>query len=137
MEIFDSNKSLCEELFGGEMDVTEKAPDFLQGENSQVKQYWECMRAPAFSINIVASITSWTYLMPGVVLLEVKREIGWVKETITGVNRKTNAWSACASIACCVPLPKSCSPLKAIFSDWILPTFELPFRLREAVHDAT
>ena len=30
MEIPDLNKSLCEELFGGEMDVTEMAPDFLQ-----------------------------------------------------------------------------------------------------------
>ena len=39
MEISDLNKSLCEELFGGEMDVTEKAPDFIQGEDSQVKQY--------------------------------------------------------------------------------------------------
>ena len=34
MEISDLNKSLCEELFGGEQDVTEKAPEFLQGENS-------------------------------------------------------------------------------------------------------
>ena len=41
MEISDLNKSLCEELFGGELYVTEKAPDFLQGENSQVKQYRE------------------------------------------------------------------------------------------------
>ena len=38
MEISDLNKSLCEELFGREMNVTEKAPDFLQGENFQVKQ---------------------------------------------------------------------------------------------------
>ena len=41
MEIFDLNKSLCEELFGGELDVMEKAPDFLQGEISQFKQYQE------------------------------------------------------------------------------------------------
>ena len=34
MEISDLNKILCEKLFGGEMDVTEKAPNFLQGENS-------------------------------------------------------------------------------------------------------
>ena len=38
MEISDLNKSLCEELFGGEMDVMEKATDFLQGEKSPVKQ---------------------------------------------------------------------------------------------------
>ena len=41
MEISILNKSFFEELFGGEMDITDKAPDFLQGENSQVKQYRE------------------------------------------------------------------------------------------------
>ena len=41
MEITDLNKSLCEKVFGGELDVTEKALNFLQGENSQVNQYRE------------------------------------------------------------------------------------------------
>ena len=41
IEIPDLNQSLCEELFVGQMDVTEKAPDFLHGENAQVKQYRE------------------------------------------------------------------------------------------------
>ena len=39
IEFENLNKSLCEKLFGGEQDVTEKAPDFLQEEISQVRQY--------------------------------------------------------------------------------------------------
>ena len=32
-------RSMCEELFSGEIDVTEKAPDPFESEKSQVRQY--------------------------------------------------------------------------------------------------
>ena len=41
MENANLNKSLCEEMFGGEMDVVE-VPDELENEKSQARQgrYW-------------------------------------------------------------------------------------------------
>ena len=39
MEMKSLNKSVCEELFGGELDVTEKTLDPLESEKSQVRQY--------------------------------------------------------------------------------------------------
>ena len=32
---------MCEELFGGDLDVTEKTPDPFESDKSQVRQYWD------------------------------------------------------------------------------------------------
>ena len=39
MENSNLNRSMCEEMSGGEIDVTEKAPDPFKREKSQVRQY--------------------------------------------------------------------------------------------------
>ena len=39
MEFKNLNKSVCEELFGGELDVTEKTLDPFESDKSQVRQY--------------------------------------------------------------------------------------------------
>ena len=39
MENSNLNRSLCEEMFGGDMDVTEKVSELLENEKSQVRQY--------------------------------------------------------------------------------------------------
>ena len=39
MEFKNLNKSVCEELFGGELDVTEETPDPFETDKSQVRQY--------------------------------------------------------------------------------------------------
>ena len=41
MENENLNKTMCEELFGGELDVTEKTPDPFESDKSQVWQYWD------------------------------------------------------------------------------------------------
>ena len=39
MENLNLNKSMSEEIFGGELDVTEKAPEPFESDKSQVRQY--------------------------------------------------------------------------------------------------
>ena len=39
MEFEKLNKSLCEEIFGGELNVTEKAPEPFKSDKSQVRKY--------------------------------------------------------------------------------------------------
>ena len=39
MEFENLNKSVCEELFGGELDVTEKTLDPFESDKSKVRQY--------------------------------------------------------------------------------------------------
>ena len=39
MEHFNLNKTMCEEMFGGELDVTEETPDPFETDKSQVRQY--------------------------------------------------------------------------------------------------
>ena len=43
MEISNLNKTVCEELFGGDLDVTEKTPDPFESDKSQVQQYRDCL----------------------------------------------------------------------------------------------
>ena len=46
MEHYILIKTMCEELFGGELDVTEETVDPLETDKSQVQQYrdWLCER---------------------------------------------------------------------------------------------
>ena len=39
MEFKNLNKTMCEEMFGGELDVTEETPDPFETDKSQVQQY--------------------------------------------------------------------------------------------------
>ena len=39
MESLNSNESICEEMFGRKMDVTEKTPDPFESEKSQVRLF--------------------------------------------------------------------------------------------------
>ena len=39
MEMSNSNKTMCEEIFGGELDVTDKTTDSFESDKSQVRQY--------------------------------------------------------------------------------------------------
>ena len=39
MEFQKLNKSMCEEMFRGKLDVTEETPDPFESDKSQVKQY--------------------------------------------------------------------------------------------------
>ena len=39
MENLNLNKTMCEEVFGGELDVTEETPDPFETDKSQVRQY--------------------------------------------------------------------------------------------------
>ena len=39
MENLNLNKTMCEEMFGGELDVTEETSDPFETDKSQVRQY--------------------------------------------------------------------------------------------------
>ena len=39
MELSNINKTMSEEIFGGELDVTEETPDPFETDKSQVRQY--------------------------------------------------------------------------------------------------
>ena len=39
MKNYNLNKTICEELFGGELDVMEETPDPFETDKSQVRQY--------------------------------------------------------------------------------------------------
>ena len=39
MENYNLNETMCEELFGGELDMTEETPDPFETDKSQIRQY--------------------------------------------------------------------------------------------------